>query len=94
MYLLQNFIFRSIIGQDNGADGQELWNNTLIHYSKYKKEDLMPVVHDIAHAIVNSENSKYQAVRKKFKLSKHMKISLRPELKSPSMTALASKANE
>lgn len=79
----------SVIGHEEATEGEVIWTNTMVHYSTYTKDDLMPVVRDIASAVVNAEKSKYQAVRKKYTHAKHMKISLRPELKSPSMLSLA-----
>jgi len=55
---------------------------------------VLPAVYDIAAMIVNAENSKHQAVRKKYVHVKHMKISVRPELKSPTLLAIAAKNNE
>ncbi|KAK0168695.1 hypothetical protein PV327_002471 [Microctonus hyperodae] len=77
-----------IIG-DEDNEGKIIWTNTLAHYSTYTKSDVLPIAREIAKLIVNAENSKYQAVRKKYVHSKHMKISLRPELKSPIMLEMA-----
>lgn len=55
---------------------------------------MLPAVRDIAAMIINAETSKYQAVRKKYVHVKHMKISVRPELKSPIMLAIATRSNE
>lgn len=44
---------------------------------------------DIAVIITNADKSKYQAVRKKYVNAKYMKISIRPELKSPTIVAMA-----
>lgn len=52
---------------------------------------MLPVVRDIAAIIVNAEDSKYQAVRKKYVHMKQMKISIRPELKSPIILSIAAK---
>ncbi|XP_043280334.1 G2/mitotic-specific cyclin-B [Venturia canescens] len=77
-----------VIGNDDADEGLVIWTNTMVHYSTYTKDDILPVVRDIASAVVNAEKSKYQAVRKKYTHAKHMKISLRPELKSPTMLSL------
>lgn len=55
---------------------------------------MLPAVSDIAAMIINAETSKHQAVRKKYVHVKHMKISVRPELKSPIMLAIAARSNE
>lgn len=70
-------------------EGRVIWTPTLAHYSTYTKNDLLPVVKEIASIIGDADTSKYQAVRKKFISSKHLKISLRPELRSPVLHALA-----
>lgn len=83
-----------IIGNDEEDEGKVIWTDTLAHYSTYSKDDVLPAVYDIAAIIVNAENSKYQAVRKKYVHVKYMKISIRPELKSPIMLAIAARNNE
>lgn len=55
---------------------------------------MLPAVRDIAAIMINAEDSKYQAVRKKYVHVKHMKISIRPELKSPILLSIAAKSNE
>ncbi|EGI70529.1 G2/mitotic-specific cyclin-B [Acromyrmex echinatior] len=83
-----------IIGNDEDDEGKVIWSDTLAYYSTYSKDDVLPAVHDIAAIITNAENSKYQAVRKKYVHVKHMKISIRPELKSPIMLSIAGKSNK
>ncbi|XP_046428657.1 G2/mitotic-specific cyclin-B [Neodiprion fabricii] len=79
-----------LIGSEEDAEeGKLVWTPTLVHYSTYKEEQVLPVVREIALYIINVEKSKHQAVRKKYTQSKHMKISLRSELKSPTMYDLA-----
>ncbi|KYM76472.1 PREDICTED: G2/mitotic-specific cyclin-B [Atta cephalotes] len=83
-----------IIGNDEEDEGKVIWSDTLAYYSTYSKDDVLPAVYDIAAIITNAENSKYQAVRKKYVHVKHMKISIRPELKSPIMLSIAGKSNK
>ncbi|XP_071553741.1 G2/mitotic-specific cyclin-B isoform X2 [Temnothorax nylanderi] len=83
-----------VIGNDEEDEGKAIWTDTLTHYSTYSKDDVLPAVQDIAAIIVNAEDSKYQAVRKKYVHVKHMKISIRPELKSPIMLSIAARSNE
>ena len=87
-------MFVRIIGNDEDDEGKVIWSDTLAYYSTYSKDDVLPAVHDIAAIITNAENSKYQAVRKKYVHVKHMKISIRPELKSPIMLSIAGKSNK
>lgn len=83
-----------VIGNEEEDEGKMIWTDTLIYYSTYKKDEVLPAVRDIAGVIVKAEESKFQAVRKKYVQSKHMKVSIRPELKSPVMLALATKSKE
>ncbi|CAL1688003.1 unnamed protein product [Lasius platythorax] len=83
-----------IIGNDEEDEGKDIWTDTLAYYSTYSKDDVLPAVRDIAAMIINAETSKYQAVRKKYVHVKYMKISIRPELKSPIMNAIAARSNE
>ncbi|XP_014299577.1 G2/mitotic-specific cyclin-B [Microplitis demolitor] len=82
-----------VIGNDSEDEGKVIWTPTLAHYSTYTKEDIFPVVREIAGIIVNADKDKYQAVRKKYNHSKNMRISMRPELKSPSMMNLVNSKN-
>ncbi|KYM98962.1 G2/mitotic-specific cyclin-B [Cyphomyrmex costatus] len=83
-----------LIGNDEEDEGKVIWTSTLAYYSTYSKDDVLPAVRDIAAIIINVGDSKYQAVRKKYVHVKHMKISIRPELKSPIMFSIAAKSNE
>ncbi|XP_046746195.1 G2/mitotic-specific cyclin-B1 [Diprion similis] len=79
-----------LIGSEEDAEeGKLVWTPTLVHYSTYTEAQVLPIVKEIALYIINVEKSKHQAVRKKYTQSKHMKISLRSELKSPTMYDLA-----
>ncbi|XP_043500284.1 G2/mitotic-specific cyclin-B [Polistes fuscatus] len=78
-----------IFDNNDESENKNIWTNTLEYYSTYTKEDILPVVRDIAVIINEAEKSKYQAVRKKYVNAKYMKISVRPELKSPIIVALA-----
>ncbi|XP_076231269.1 G2/mitotic-specific cyclin-B [Calliopsis andreniformis] len=78
-----------IIGNNDEHKEKVVWTNTLAHYSTYSRDDVLPVVRKIASIIINVDKSKYEAVRKKYAQSKYMKISARPELKLPTMVAIA-----
>ncbi|KAL0127477.1 hypothetical protein PUN28_005629 [Cardiocondyla obscurior] len=83
-----------VIGNDEEDEGKVIWTDTLAYYSTYSKDDVLPAVRDIAAIINKAEDSKYQAVRKKYVHLKYMKISIRPELKSPIMLSIAAKSDE
>ncbi|XP_012140910.1 G2/mitotic-specific cyclin-B [Megachile rotundata] len=82
----------AIIGTDD--EGENVWTRTLAYYSTYVKDDVLPVVRKIAIIIINADESRYQAVRKKYAHSKHMKISSRPELRSSAINAIATANKE
>ncbi|XP_071550504.1 G2/mitotic-specific cyclin-B2 [Panulirus ornatus] len=65
------------------------WSDTLIYYSCYSEDQLMPVMCKMAAIINKSSFTKQQAVRQKYKASKQMKISDIPQLKSKILTKLA-----
>ncbi|XP_076227534.1 G2/mitotic-specific cyclin-B [Nomia melanderi] len=83
-----------VINNNDEDKDKTVWTNTLVHYSTYTKDDVLPVVREIASIIINADKDKYQAVRKKYALLKHMKISARPELRSQVMVALAAANKE
>lgn len=78
-----------ILGNNEEGENKSVWTKTLEHYSTYTKQDVLPVVKEIASIITNADKSKYQAVRKKYVNAKFMKISVRPELKSATIIAMA-----
>lgn len=80
---------RRIIGNDDEDTEKVVWTNTLVHYSTYSKDDVLPVVQEIANIVINADKSKYQVIRNKYAQSKYMKISTRPEIKSETMVAIA-----
>ncbi|XP_076644249.1 G2/mitotic-specific cyclin-B-like [Halictus rubicundus] len=80
---------------DEGKDKDKVvWTNTLAHYSTYTEDDVLPVVRQIASIVINADKSKYQAVRKKYAQSKHMRSSTRPELRSEIMIAMATASRD
>ncbi|NP_001154932.1 cyclin B [Nasonia vitripennis] len=85
-----------LLGNDSPQESESdlIWTKTLVHYSTYKLRDVLPVVKEISSIMVTAEKSKYQAARRKYTNPKHMKISLRPELKSPTLAALANHKDE
>ncbi|XP_014219599.1 G2/mitotic-specific cyclin-B isoform X2 [Copidosoma floridanum] len=78
-----------MLGNDSSQENEVIWTKTLVHYSTYKLNDVLPVVSEIATLIINSEKSKFQAVRRKYSQPKHLAVSVRPELKSPTLIKLS-----
>lgn len=69
------------------------WTDTLIHYSKYTEDDVLPIMKKIAQLVSKSNTAKLTAIRSKYQSSKFMKISTLPELKSSIITDLAASAD-
>ncbi|XP_045624571.1 G2/mitotic-specific cyclin-B [Procambarus clarkii] len=67
------------------------WTDTLMYYSCYTEEQLMPVMCKMAAIVVKSTTTKQQAVRQKYKAIKQMKISDIPQLQSATLKKLAEK---
>lgn len=68
-----------------------LWNDTLKFYSGYDYETLEPVVAKFCSLLIKSETSKFQAIRKKYLVSKFYGISSLPHFKSPLIHAFLAK---
>ncbi|KAL7286536.1 hypothetical protein TKK_0019164 [Trichogramma kaykai] len=83
-----------LLGNENLQDGDAIWTKTLVHYSTYTMREVLPVAKEMATIMVNADKSKYQAARRKYTHPKHMKISLRPELKRSTLLTLANYNNE
>ncbi|XP_064608933.1 G2/mitotic-specific cyclin-B-like [Liolophura sinensis] len=69
-------------------DGSE-WTDTLVHYSGYTEDEVLPVMKKIAGLVVKSESSRLSAVKTKYQSSKFMKISTIAELQSNWLKELA-----
>jgi len=69
-----------------------LWNDTLVHYSGYSFENLEPVVEKLCALVIKSETYKFQAVRKKYSVSKFYNISTIHHLKSTFINLFAKMA--
>nr|CAO99272.1 cyclin B [Astropecten aranciacus] len=65
------------------------WNPTLVHYSAYSEDHLVPIMQKMAKVIKAAPSSKFQAVRKKYASSKFMNISSISQLKSQVVADLA-----
>ena len=64
----------------------------MVHYSGYSFEALEPLMEKLCALITSADQSKFQAVRKKYATSKLYNISTIPHLKSSLVNILAKKA--
>ncbi|XP_008486571.1 G2/mitotic-specific cyclin-B-like [Diaphorina citri] len=72
----------------------KFWSRTMIHYTRYTEEDIMPVVEKLALALLanaDEKTPKYRAIKDKYSKSGNCRVSVSPELTSPS-TAIRSLA--
>jgi len=70
-----------------------IWGETLVFYSGYHKEELMPVVSRLAQSIASSslKGSKMEAIRNKYSGVKFMKVADLPELRGEALSRMASR---
>ena len=64
----------------------------MVFYSGYSYEALEPLMEKLCALLSSAEQSKFQAVRKKYSTSKLYNISTIPHLKSPLVTILAKRS--
>jgi len=70
-----------------------VWNETLVYYSGYSKEELMPTVLRLAKTISGSflKSNKMEAIRNKYRGAKFMKVADLPELKGEVLARLVAR---
>merc|ERR1712025_994151 len=70
-----------------------VWGETLMYYSGYSKEELMPTVSRLAKTISSAflKSSKMEAIRTKYRGAKFMKVADLPELKGEVLARLIAK---
>ena len=66
-----------------------LWSSALIHYTKYKAEELGPVITPLAEVLFLAPSAKLGTVYSKFCNKKFMKISRIPLLDDPILRKIA-----
>lgn len=84
----------SITILDELPNAAAAWTAALADCSTYAYADIRSVLFTLAHALLNSESSKYQAIRSKYAASNVGKISTNPKLKSTIVKCLAIKVNK
>lgn len=80
----------------NKTDMRSFWSRTLVQYTRYTEDDIMPVVYKIARAVVDNiaqdeKPPKYRAVKEKYSKSLNSRVSVSAALACPS-TAIRSLA--
>merc|ERR1711872_1188715 len=70
-----------------------VWGETLVYYSGYSKEELMPTVLRLAKTISGSflKSNKMEAIRNKYRGAKFMKVADLPELKGEVLARLVAR---
>merc|ERR1712037_307783 len=70
-----------------------VWGETLVYYSGYSREELMPTVSRLAKTISSSflKTNKMEAIRNKYRGAKFMKVADLPELKGEVLARLVAK---
>merc|ERR1719322_2266390 len=70
-----------------------IWGETLVFYSGFHKEELMPVASRLAQSIASSslKGSKMEAIRYKYSGVKFMKVADLPELRGEVLSGMASR---
>ncbi|XP_075224839.1 cyclin B [Lycorma delicatula] len=68
------FIAFCVVGEED--PGPKMWSDCLVFYSTYTYVDIKPYIPVLTRTIIDAENSKLQAVRRKFSSSKHHKVSI------------------
>jgi len=71
----------------------DIWGETLVFYSGYHKEELMPVVSRLAQSIASSflKGNKMEAIRNKYSGVKFLKVADLPELRGEALSRMASR---
>lgn len=72
-------------------DITNFWTKILVHYCRYTEEDILPVVRQLARALVANRGPKspYRAVRDKYAKTANLRVSLSESLTAPCATIKA-----
>lgn len=60
-------------------DYEALWTETLVYYTTYTLEKLLPIIQHLAEYVVNAPKAKLKNVYNKYKSKKHQEIALTAE---------------
>merc|ERR1712243_177228 len=70
---------------DPASNLETVWNNNLIHYTKYTLEEIRPTVERLATVLINAPSAKLATVYQKYSNKKFMKIARIPVLEDPAL---------
>ena len=59
---------------DPASNLETVWNNNLVHYTKYTLEEIRPTVERLATVLINAPSAKLATVYQKYSNKKFMKI--------------------
>jgi len=76
----------------NTANPEDNWTTTLVYYTKYKYEEIYPVMCELAQALLRAEHSKMTAIKEKYDKPNQGRISSHECRKSSLVIKLAKQA--
>jgi len=89
--LAASALFLSLLLLEPESNSNTVWSPTLVYYSSYRRDKLLPTVAKLALGIVGiaEKSCKLQGVRTKYQSSKFLKVADLPELKGGVLRKLA-----
>jgi len=74
---------------DPASSLESVWSKSLVHYTKYKLEEIRPTVESLAAVLVKAPIAKLSTVYQKYSNRKFMKIARIPVLEDPALKKIA-----
>merc|ERR1740129_558368 len=74
---------------DPASSLESVWGSSLIHYTKYTREEIRPTIERLAVILVNAPTAKLATVYQKYSNKKFMKIARIPVLEAPALKKIA-----
>ena len=59
---------------DPASNLESVWNNNLVHYTKYTLDEIRPTIERLATVLINAPSAKLATVYQKYSNKKFMKI--------------------
>lgn len=73
-------VFVTMKLKSRNQPNEKLWSPTMVYYTKYRLDDLSPVIRNIAQIVMNAPKAKEKAVFCKYSSNSFEKIALRPDI--------------